>query len=342
MGDRAAHLDRAVDALADRVGSTLRAVSSYRETPPAGGPAGQGPYLNAVALVETDDDPRDLLHALQAIEQDAGRVRSERWGERTLDLDILLFGDQVGRSGELTVPHPRLVVRRFVLAPAAEIVPEMVDPLTGRSIADLLRNLDRRPSLVAVVGFSDEHRARLVERVADGLGGATILPSVPRQVPIRSEPRAVDVRRLEAQLDRVAADWDADRWASDPTSDRWLVADSWFGQPYRWAGGALGPSLWRKFRIRFEKRYAGLLRPTFLVARGSSDSIELGEGRSRRVFDVASLMQSMYDRHKIREVPSFSGVSILPLDRVPFDPDSAFLNSDADQVLAACAASRAG
>ncbi len=150
VGDRKANLDGAVAALAETPGIEVRAVSSYREIASVGGPGGQGAYLNAAAAVEARLSPLELLRVLHAIEDRAGRVRVVRWGERTLDLDLLLFGDQILDTPELQVPHLRMAVRRFVLAPLAEVAPEAVDPLTGRTVAQLLANLDRRPRYLAL------------------------------------------------------------------------------------------------------------------------------------------------------------------------------------------------
>jgi 2-amino-4-hydroxy-6-hydroxymethyldihydropteridine diphosphokinase len=143
LGDRAALLDGALAALAATSGVRIVGVSSFCETEPVGGPPGQGPYLNAAAALETTLEPIDLLRALQAIEARFGRVRTVRWGERTLDLDLLLFDDRIIDSPELTVPHPRLAERRFVLEPLAEIAPDAVEPVTGRTVSGLLRELDR-------------------------------------------------------------------------------------------------------------------------------------------------------------------------------------------------------
>jgi len=93
------------------------------------------------------------LHRLQEIEADAGRVRTVRWGERTLDLDVLLFGDEIIDTPDLSAPHPRMGVRRFVLVPLEEIAPDARDPLTARSISELRANLDRRPSYLALEGW---------------------------------------------------------------------------------------------------------------------------------------------------------------------------------------------
>jgi 2-amino-4-hydroxy-6-hydroxymethyldihydropteridine diphosphokinase len=143
LGDRRANLEGAIADLAATPCVSVRRVSSFRETEPVGGPPGQGTYLNAAAVLETTLDPPVLLHILQAIEMRYGRVRTVRWGERTLDLDLLLFDDQIIDTTELTVPHPRLAERRFVLEPLAEVAPDAIEPRTGRTISELLEELDR-------------------------------------------------------------------------------------------------------------------------------------------------------------------------------------------------------
>lgn len=143
LGDRRAALEGAIAALASSPGVRVRRVSSFRETEPVGGPPGQGPYLNAAAVLETTLEPSILLRMLQAIEARAGRVRTVRWGERPLDLDLLLFDDRIIETAELTVPHPRLAGRRFVLEPLAEIAPDATEPRTGRTVSELLEELDR-------------------------------------------------------------------------------------------------------------------------------------------------------------------------------------------------------
>lgn len=141
LGNRAAHLDHAVA----RLRSLLRAlsVSRYQETVPFGVTGPQPLYLNAVAVGTTELDARSLLEALLAIEVERGRERPRANAPRTLDLDLILAGDQVIDEPALTIPHPRFRERRFVLEPLAEIAPELVDPVTGKTIADLLAALDR-------------------------------------------------------------------------------------------------------------------------------------------------------------------------------------------------------
>jgi 2-amino-4-hydroxy-6-hydroxymethyldihydropteridine diphosphokinase len=121
LGDRQAYIDAAVADMPDVV-----AVSPVYETDPVGGPDGQPPYLNAVVELDTDLSPRRLLELCQRLEQAAGRVRQERWGPRTLDVDVLLVGDLVVDEPDLVVPHPRMWERDFVLRPLADLAPELV------------------------------------------------------------------------------------------------------------------------------------------------------------------------------------------------------------------------
>ena len=127
-------------ALARLPGTRLVARSRWHETEPVGGPPGQGPYLNGVVLLDTELEPRALLAELQQLEQRAGRVRTEKDGPRSLDLDLLLFGERQIDSPELRVPHPRLEERRFVLAPLSEVWPER-RLASGRSVVQRLAEL---------------------------------------------------------------------------------------------------------------------------------------------------------------------------------------------------------
>lgn len=121
LGDRTVRLREAVDALDDVV-----AVSPVYETAPVGGPEGQGPYLNLVVELNTAKDARGLLEVCRQLEAAADRIREERWGPRTLDVDVLwVEGAQVD-DPDLQVPHPRMGERRFVLAPLRDLAPELV------------------------------------------------------------------------------------------------------------------------------------------------------------------------------------------------------------------------
>jgi len=142
LGDREAQLQAALAGLERRGFETLR-VSGFWETEPVGGPP-QGHYLNAVALGETRLAPRVLLEACLAVEREQGRERRERWAARTLDVDLLLYGDRVVDEPGLRLPHPRLHERRFVLEPLVEIAPDLRHPVLGLTTRELLERCPDR------------------------------------------------------------------------------------------------------------------------------------------------------------------------------------------------------
>lgn len=148
LGDRLATLDAAVRALDADDHTHVMAVSRVYETEPDGGP-GQGPYLNAVAVLETDRDPRSLLDLLLLTEERLGRVRHEHWGPRTADLDLILYDGPPIASPDLTVPHPRARERAFVLVPLMEVDPFASFP-DGETAAEALARLGPVSGVVPV------------------------------------------------------------------------------------------------------------------------------------------------------------------------------------------------
>lgn len=140
LGDRHGHLEAAFAALAALPGTRLLGRSAVFETPPFG-PPGQQNYFNAAASLATSLPPLALLDALLAIEQSRGRVRRERWGPRTLDLDLLLHGNTTAHEPRLTLPHPEMLRRAFVLVPLHDLAPELV--IAGRPIRQHLSALDQ-------------------------------------------------------------------------------------------------------------------------------------------------------------------------------------------------------
>jgi 2-amino-4-hydroxy-6-hydroxymethyldihydropteridine diphosphokinase len=140
IGPREATLLRAVDLLGEAAGVEVLAVSQLRETDPVG-VVDQPRFLNGAARIDTSLPPRALLELLLRIEQSLGRVREERWGPRTVDLDLLVYGGLTVDEPGLRVPHPRLHERRFALEPLAELDPELVVPGLG-SVSGALAALD--------------------------------------------------------------------------------------------------------------------------------------------------------------------------------------------------------
>ncbi len=136
LGDRLGMLQGAVDALAVVPGVDIIAVSGVYETAPVGGPTGQDPYLNAVILVDTTLPASMLLERCLAVEEAFGRRRAERWGPRTLDIDVITYDDQVSADETLTLPHPRAHERAFVLIPWLSVDQAATLPGRGR-VAEL-------------------------------------------------------------------------------------------------------------------------------------------------------------------------------------------------------------
>jgi 2-amino-4-hydroxy-6-hydroxymethyldihydropteridine diphosphokinase len=143
LGDRAGHLRAALDAIDASPGAAVLKCSPLLETEPVG-PSGQGRYLNAVACVRAAMSPEQLMRRLLEIEAMRGRDRSAglRWGARTLDLDLLVFGERVLEQPGLTLPHPRLGERLFVLQPWRMIAPALVVPGLGQTVESLARALE--------------------------------------------------------------------------------------------------------------------------------------------------------------------------------------------------------
>lgn len=145
LGDRAAAITDAAARLLRAAGKTLR-LSTLYETAAVTAPGSptQPPYLNAAAVFETSLPARDLLDLLLSIERSLGRERApgEKWGARTIDLDLLLYGDAVLDEPGLVVPHPRMHERAFVLGPLAEVAPELVHPIFARTVRELRDAID--------------------------------------------------------------------------------------------------------------------------------------------------------------------------------------------------------
>jgi 2-amino-4-hydroxy-6-hydroxymethyldihydropteridine diphosphokinase len=147
LGDRLGMLQAALDALGKMPGVQVVAVSGVYETAPVGGPPGQDPYLNAVILVDTTLLASVLLERCLAVEGALGRHRTERWGPRTLDIDVITYDDQVGADEALTLPHPRAYERAFVLVPWLSV--DQGATLPGRGRVAELAAARRTDSVVA-------------------------------------------------------------------------------------------------------------------------------------------------------------------------------------------------
>ena len=142
LGNSLASLEQSLKILDKTSGISVVKVSSWYRTKPIGPP--QPDYLNGCAILAVEQTPEELLVLLQALELQFGRVRSKetRWGARTLDLDIILYGNLMIKTPELTIPHPRMRERAFVLVPLAEIAPDWQEPISQKAIAQLVAEVD--------------------------------------------------------------------------------------------------------------------------------------------------------------------------------------------------------
>ena len=141
VGAREKNVAAALNALETTRGISVTKVSSLYETDPVGGPADQPAFINAVAQIETALSAPRLLAVCQKIEEMLGRKRKIHWGPRTIDLDLLIYGDEVHASASLTIPHPLMHERRFVMEPFVEIAPDFVHPMLGRTARQILDTL---------------------------------------------------------------------------------------------------------------------------------------------------------------------------------------------------------
>jgi 2-amino-4-hydroxy-6-hydroxymethyldihydropteridine diphosphokinase len=147
LGDRSAHLNKAAQLLGTLAGSRIVWLSSVYETEPFGNPD-QGMFLNAVVELETTLTPPEMFKGLQEIEHTVGRTPSERWGPREIDLDILLYDGLVYADEEIQVPHPGLADRRFVLVPLQEIAADLVHPVNGMTVDEMVHRCAVRGRVV--------------------------------------------------------------------------------------------------------------------------------------------------------------------------------------------------
>jgi len=141
IGEPLNHFCAALQQLTDHPGVTITGTSPIYRTPAVGGPAGQPDYLNAVVEITTDLAPHSLLTLCQKIEEKAGRTRDIHWGPRTLDIDVLLIDNLISDDPQLTLPHPRLQQRHFVLLPLNDLAPHLCHPQTQKTTAELLADL---------------------------------------------------------------------------------------------------------------------------------------------------------------------------------------------------------
>ncbi len=286
QGDRQGNLDAAATRLAQHPQISLIARSSWHETSPVGGPPGQSDFLNGAVKLETTLSPLELLAVLQQIECELGRLRAEHWGPRSIDLDLLLYDAKVLNSRELTLPHPRMAWRRFVLEPATEVAATMLHPTIGWTIARLLEHLNRSMPYVAITGPIAAGKTRLAERLAAAISARLISerPDWDHLETFYAHPAnhawTTELEFLDERAGLLSSvGWDklaqshqecekTPRWdcasLSHPTKN-WAVSDFWFEQSAAFARAWLPAERLPEYMERYERLRQTVVAPRFVV-----------------------------------------------------------------------------
>jgi len=210
-----------------------------------------------------------LLGCLQRIEDQLGRRRTERWGPRTIDLDLLLYDKLVLDTPSLVLPHPRMAWRRFVLQPATEVAGTMVHPIIGWTVARLLEHLDATAGYVAVTGPIAAGKTQLAERLAAAIGGRLIVeePDWERLDRFYADPvRHAWPMEIEFLHNRVGLLQNA--FPASPVAQpnrAWTVSDFWFGQSAAFAKAWLSADQWPAFVEQYNRLRCNVTRPKLIV-----------------------------------------------------------------------------
>jgi 2-amino-4-hydroxy-6-hydroxymethyldihydropteridine diphosphokinase len=241
LGDREATLNSALDEIDAMPNVRVSRRSEWHRSRPVGGPPEQTEYLNGSIVVETSVPPLAFLELLQRIEARHGRVPAERWAARQLDIDLLLYGDEVIETPQLTVPHLRMTFRRFVLEPAAEVAPRMAHPIIGWPMERLVLHLNAAKDEVVMLSPSEALRSELTAKLSQRFGAQKVdAPTFKTAeqlwpasygtwlaVPERgeekaaAEPRAGGLRYAAAQFPKLTILLDADGGAPRAVKADW-------------------------------------------------------------------------------------------------------------------------
>ena len=271
LGDRASWITRAVEMLCDRIAAEQVRVSPLHETAPIG-VDGQTAYLNAAMAFDTGLEAGRLHEAMRTVEEALGRQRTTRWAARTIDLDLLLYGNEVIHRADLVVPHPRMAFRRFVLAPAAEVAPAMLHPTIGWSVSRLLEHLDTAKPYVAIAGLRGCGKTALAGRLSTALDGRLLAgPRIDeRRLSVPQGASRAYAREIEL-LARRAVLLDRESW---PEGDVLAISDFYLDQCLAYAELALGRRERDAFGRAFRDALAQVVLPKLLVVLDTPRSVE--------------------------------------------------------------------
>ena len=280
LGDRVALLTEAVASLSQHADIRVIATSQWHATRPIGGPAGQGAFLNGVCRLSTSLSPTKLWQVITDIEQQLGRRRGERWGPRTVDLDLLLYGDLVVDEASLRVPHPRMAMRRFVLAPAVEVAADMVHPEIGWGLERLWNHLQSSPQYVAIAGPPGTDKSALAERLASHYGFS--LASIPEDPRLLTDFYADTTGRgLATELEflqqrrEILLDTAVGSTATANTDQSPVVSDFWLDQSLAYSRLWLTEADQLKFDGRWRDARAEVVTPRIVVLLDADSQVPL-------------------------------------------------------------------
>ncbi len=264
LGDRRQSLQQAVKKIEAHEKVASITVSSMLASEAVGGDSKQGEYLNAAALLETSLPPVRFLKLLQKVENELGRTRAQRWGPRTIDLDLLLYDDLVVQDPSLSVPHPRMAFRRFVLEPAAEIAPTMVHPTIGWTMEKLLNHLNSAAPYIAVATAPGTGESKIVKKAAAGLG-AIVLPGA---------VKGQDLATFYSDREGVALDFEREQLENQARQFQQglpehveRISDFWFDQTIAFARTWRSPEVVSQIEQRWRELRPSVLAPKLLAVR---------------------------------------------------------------------------
>jgi 2-amino-4-hydroxy-6-hydroxymethyldihydropteridine diphosphokinase len=296
-------------------GVTLVSVSRYRDTRPIGGPPGQGVFLNGACLLETELAPHDVLGMLAAVENTLDRERGERWGPRTVDLDLLLYDDVVLDTESLTLPHPRMVTRRFVLEPCVEIAPDVVHPLASCTLESLLESISSPHPHVAVIGVPGSGTAEVAAAVAHATLARLVSAPPEYGVVAGRAPRldaAMGDLAWRHAVDACAQPLLAKRWQPDPHG---TVADYWLHTVRLAATDSLAADSLASFERHFARTAAETVSPHVAILLVASPDVleERIDSRERRSTSRAAIGAGRRSSTTVSEATNDSVARLLRL-----------------------------
>jgi 2-amino-4-hydroxy-6-hydroxymethyldihydropteridine diphosphokinase len=301
LGDRRQILDRAIARLDQHPQIRVVARSRCYRSPAIGGPADQDVFLNQAARLETTLDVESVHRYLLETENQLGRQRHQRWDARTIDLDLLLYDDLVCSGPRLAVPHPRMIFRRFVLEPAAEVAGHMVHPTCGWTVDQLRRHMAAAPGYVAITGLFGVGKTRLATIAADRLRTShqltvSLLQARPSDKLLQAfyqDPAGhawgTEIEFVRLRRETLGAELSA------KTKD-WRISDFWFDQSMAYADVWLNESQAASFQPLFETAREDVVLPRLLVLLKAATPMALEMLRKSPRRCEASLPEAWIDR----------------------------------------------